>query len=330
MNRNSGIAAVVLCAVLLLAGQVVLAAEKSATGDYPNRPIRLITPAPPGGSTDFLSRIIAPRLADALKGSIVIDNRGGAGGVVAAEITAKAPADGYTLLMAYSSHTTNPSLNPKAGYRAVDDYAPVTQVTMAALVLVVNPQLPINSAREMIAYGKANPNKLNFGSAGNGSGAHMSLELFKYMTGLPAQHIPYKGMGPAVIDLLGGQIQAMFAGMLPIQSVLRAGRVRPLAVTSSQRVSSLPDIPTIAETGVPGYDVATWYGVLAPAGTPRPIVDRLNREIVTILKTPEVRQKLQDDGAEVVAGTPEAFEKMMRAELEKWARVVKATGARLD
>jgi tripartite-type tricarboxylate transporter receptor subunit TctC len=265
-----------------------------------------------------------------LKGSIVIDNRGGAGGVVAAEITAKAPADGYTLLMAYSSHTTNPSLNPKAGYRAVDDYAPVTQVTMAPLVLVVNPQLPINSAREMIAYGKANPNKLNFGSAGNGSGAHMSLELFKYMTGLPAQHIPYKGMGPAVIDLLGGQIQAMFAGMLPIQSVLRAGRVRALAVTSLQRVSSLPDIPTIAETGVPGYDVATWYGVLAPAGTPRPIVNRLNREIVTILKTPEVRQKLQDDGAEVVAGTPEAFEKMMRAELEKWARVVKATGARLD
>ena len=166
--------------------------------------------------------------------------------------------------------------------------------------------------------------------SGNGSGAHMSLELFKYMTGLPAQHVPYKGMGPAVIDLLGGQIQAMFAGMLPIQSVLRAGRVRALAVTSAQRVSSLPDVPTIAETGVPGYDVATWYGVLAPAGTPKPIVDRLNREIVAILKTPEVRQKLQDDGAEVVAGTPAAFEKMMRAELEKWAKVVKATGARLD
>ncbi len=330
MNRNSGIASAVLFALFLSAAHVAPAAEKIASGDYPNRPIRLITPAPPGGSTDFLSRIIAPRLAEALKGSIVIDNRGGAGGVVAAEITAKAPADGYTLLMAYSSHTTNPGLNPKAGYRAVDDFAPITQVTTAPLVLVVNPQLPVTTARELIAYGRANSSKLNFGSAGNGSGAHMSIELFKYMTGLPAQHIPYKGMGPAVIDLLGGQIQAMFAGMLPIQSVLRAGRVRALAVTSLHRVAALPDVPTVAESGVPGYDVATWYGVLAPAGTPKPVVDRLNREIVAILNTPEVRQKLQDDGAEVVAGTPAAFEKMMRAELEKWAKVVKATGAHLD
>jgi len=306
------------------------AADNAALKSYPNRPIRLLTPAPPGGTTDLLSRLLAPRLAEALKGSIVIDNRGGAGGVVAAEITAKAPPDGYTLLMAYSSHTTNVSLNPKAGYRAVDDYQPVTQVSSAPLVLVVNPQLPVNSAQDMIAYGKANPDKLNFGSAGNGSGAHMSLELFKFLTGLPAQHIPYKGMGPAVVDLLGGQVQAMFAGMLPIQPLVRSGRVRALAVTSAQRVAALPDLPTIAETGVPGYDVATWYGVLAPAGLPRPLLDRLNRELVAILNSAEVKQRLQDDGADVIANTPGAFEQMLRAEVAKWAQVVKATGARLD
>lgn len=305
-------------------------ADNASPASYPNRPIRLITPAPPGGTTDFLARLLGPRLAEALKRPIVIDNRGGAGGVVAAEITAKAQPDGYTLLMAYSSHTTNVSLNPKATYRAVDDYQPITHVTSAPLVLVVNPQLPVNSAKDIITYGKANPDKLNFGSAGNGSGAHMSLELFKYMTGLPAQHIPYKGMGPAVVDLLGGQVQAMFAGMLPIQPLVRAGRVRALAVTSLQRSPALPNLPTIAETGVPGYDVATWYGVLAPAGVPRPIVARLNKEIVTILMTPEVRQHLQDDGANVIASTPAAFEKMMRIEVAKWAKVVKATGARLD
>lgn len=304
--------------------------DSASLASYPNRPIRLITPAPPGGTTDFLARILGPLLAEALKSPIVIDNRGGAGGLVAAEITAKASPDGYTLLMAYSSHTTIVSLNPKATYRAVDDYQPITQVTSAPLVLVVNPQLPVNSAKDLITYGKANPDKLNFGSAGNGSGAHMSLELFKYMTGLPAQHIPYKGMGPAVVDLLGGQVQGMFAGMLPIQPLLRAGRVRALAVTSLQRSPALPNLPTIAETGVPGYDVATWYGVLAPAGVPKPIVARLNKEIVAILMTPEVRQRLQNDGANVIASTPAAFEKMMRIEVAKWAKVVKATGARLD
>ena len=261
---------------------------------------------------------------------MVVENQAGAGGVVGLQALTKNAPDGNTLSMVSNNVVIFPSVLKSLPFDMPGDFTPIAVVGSTPMVLVVNPQLPVNSAKEIIAYGKANPNKLNFGSAGNGSGAHMSLELFKYMTGLPAQHVPYKGMGPAVIDLLGGQIQAMFAGMLPIQSVLRAGRVRALAVTSAQRVSSLPDVPTIAETGVPGYDVATWYGVLAPAGTPKPIVDRLNREIVAILKTPEVRQKLQDDGAEVVAGTPAAFEKMMRAELEKWSKVVKATGARLD
>jgi tripartite-type tricarboxylate transporter receptor subunit TctC len=320
--------AVAAMIALLSIGIHAHGADNASPTSYPNRPIRLITPAPPGGTTDLLARLLGPRLAEALKHPIVIDNRGGAGGVVAAEITARAPPDGYTLLLAYSSHTTNVSLNPKAAYRTVDDYQPITQVTSAPLVLVVNPQFPVNSARDIIAYGKANANKLNFSSAGNDSGAHMSLELFKYMTGLPGQHISYKGMGPAVVDLLGGQVQAMFAGMLPIEPLVRAGRVRALAVTSLRRCSALPDLPTIAETGVPGYDVATWYGILAPAGIPKPIVDRLNKEIVAILMAAEVRQRLQDDGADVVASTPAAFEKMMRIEVDKWAKVVKTTGAR--
>lgn len=322
--------AVAALIALLSIGIHAHGADDASLASYPNRPIRLITPAPPGGTTDFLARLLGPRLTEALKRPIVIDNRGGAGGVVAAEITAKAAPDGYTLLMAYSSHTTNVSLNPKATYRAVDDYQPITQVTSAPLVLIINLQLPVNSPNELIAYGKANPNKLNFSSAGNGSGSHMALELFKHMTGLPAQHIPYKGMGPAVIDVLGGQVQATFTGMLPIQPLLRAGRVRALAVTSLQRSPALPDVPTIAETGVPDYEVVTWYGILAPAGVLKPIVARLNKEVVAILMTPEVRQHLQNDGANVIASTPAAFEKMLRIEVAKWAKVVKATGARLD
>lgn len=329
MRNDSSVVALV--AALALLPQFVLAQGSArAAEDYPTRPIRLITPAPPGGTTDLLARIIGPRLSEVLKRQIVIDNRGGAGGVVAAEITAKAAPDGYTLLMAYSSHTTNVSLNPKANYRAVDDYQPVTQVTGAPLMLVVNPQLPVNSAQELVAYGKANPNKLNFSSAGNGSGAHMSVELLKYMTGIQAQHVPYKGMGPAVVDLVGGQVQALFAGVVPIQPLVRSGRVRALAVTSSRRVPALPDLPTVAESGVPGYEVVTWYGVLAPAGLPKPILTRLNAEIVKILRTPEVNRRLTDDGAEVIASAPDAFEKFLRAEVEKWAKVVKATGAQLD
>lgn len=317
-------------ALFVLAPCIAHAAVTKWEESYPSRPIRLIVPGAPGGAGDFLARIVGPRLADAFKRPVVIDNRGGAGGVIAAELTAKAQPDGYTLLMTYSGHTTNASLNPNASYRAVDDYQPITQVASSPLVLVINPQLPLNSVQELMAYGKANPNKLNFGSAGNGSGAHMSLVLLKYMTGLPAQHIPYKGMGPAIVDLLGGQVQALFAGVLPIQPLVRSGRVRALAVTSAQRVAALPNLPTIAETGVPGYEVTTWYGVLAPAGVPKPIVARLHREIVKILLTPEVNQRLRGDGAEVIASSPEVFEMMLRGEIEKWAKVVKATGAQLE
>ncbi len=309
--------------------QTAYAAEGGAFNTS-TRPIRLITPAPPGGSTDFLARLIAPRLAQALKRQVVVDNRGGGGGVVAAELTARAAPDGNTLLMAYSQHTTNVSLNPKLNYRAVDDFQPIVHVTNAALVLVVNPNVPVQNVQELVNYGKANPGKLNFSSAGNGSGGHMAVELLKYLTKTNAQHIPYKGMGPSVVDLVGGNVQATFAGMVPIQPTLRSGRVRAIATTGVRRAASLPDVPTVIESGVPGFDVVTWYGILAPAGLPKPAVTMLNRELVNILRSADVEQRLSGDGAEVIAGTPESFEKTLRAEMDKWAKVVKATGARLD
>src|ERR1019366_2444785 len=304
-----------LANVAPLGSLIHLTLTQSTMKSYPTRPIRLITPAPPGGSTDLLARLIGPRLAEALKGAIVIDNRGGAGGVVAAELTARAAPDGYTLLMAYSAHTTNVSLNPKANYRAVDDYQPITQVTSAPLVLVVNPQvMPVNSVEEMFAYGKANPAKMNFGSAGNGSGAHMAIELLKYMTGAKVQHIPYKGMGPAVIDLLGGQVPAMFAGIVPIQPQLRAGRVRAIAVTSARRAPALPQLPTIAESGVPGYEVTVWYGVCAPTATPQPILTKLNEDIIKALNMPDLRQRLADNGVDAAPMSREEYAAFISSE----------------
>lgn len=317
-------------ASLLTPLQAVAQPATTTEAAFPSRPVRLITPAPPGGTTDLLARLISPRLSQAFNKQIVVDNRGGGGGVLAAELTAKAAPDGHTLLMAYSQHTTNVSLSAKPSYRAVDDYQPIVHVTSAPLVLVVNNNLPVTTVQEIISYSKAHPGKLNFSSAGNGSTGHMSLELFKYMAKASAQHIPYKGTGPSLVDLLGGSVQASFAGILPIQPLLRAGRVRPLAVTSAKRVASLPELPTIAETGITGYEMVTWFGVLAPAGVPKPIVTRLNTEIVKVLRTPEIEQRLASDGAEVIAGTPEAFEKTLRGELERLGKMVKATGARLD
>ena len=317
----------VFAAHLLL---ITHAHAQPAADAYPTRPIRLITPAPPGGTTDLLARLIGPHLSQALSRPLIVDNRGGGGGVLAAELTAKAAPDGHTLLMAYSQHTTNVSLSAQSSYRAVDDYQPIVHVSNAALVLVVNNNLPVYTVQEVVNYGKANPGKLNFGSAGNGSTGHISLELFKSMTGTRAQHIPYKGAGPSLVDLVGGSVQASFAGLLPVLPLLRSGRVRPLAVTAAKRLSALPDLPTIAETGIPGFEMVTWFGILAPTGVPRPIVTKLNTEVVKILRMPEVEQRLTSDGAEVIGGTPEAFEKTLRAEMERLAKMVKATGARLD
>lgn len=328
MIYPAGMALSFLCMLAALAPTASAAADESA--GFPNRPIRFIIPAPPGGTTDILGRLVGQHLTDVFKQQVVVDNRGGAGGVVAAELTAKAAPDGYTLLVAYTSHTINATLNPKVPYRPVDDYRPITQATRAGLVLVVNLQMPVKSVQELIAYGKANPGKLNFSSAGNGSGGHMAGELLKMMTGIKAQHVPYKGTGPSLIDLAGGQIQMSFAGMVPVQPLVRGGRVRALAVTTAQRIPSLPDLPTVAESGVPGFEVVGWYGFLAPAGVSKPIVAKFHTGIVKILRDPEVTKRLTNDGAEIVASTPEEFEKFLRADVVKWAKVVKAAGAQLD
>jgi tripartite-type tricarboxylate transporter receptor subunit TctC len=309
MKRSAALAVSFFCAIAAIAPSASGAAADSAA--FPNRPIRFIIPAPPGGTTDILGRLVGQRLTDVLKQQVVVDNRGGAGGVLAAEITAQAAPDGYTLLVAYTSHTINASLNPKVPYRAVDDYQPISQATRAGLVLVVNLQLPAKSVQELIAYGKANPGKLNFSSAGNGSGGHMAGELMKVMTGIKAQHVPYKGTGPSLVDLAGGQIQMSFAGMVPVQPLIRGGRMRALAVTTAQRIPSIPDLPTVAESGVPGFEVVGWYGFLAPAGTPTPVIARLHAEIVKILRAPDVGERLTKDGAEIVASTPGEFEKFL-------------------
>jgi tripartite-type tricarboxylate transporter receptor subunit TctC len=319
-----------LILLIIFCGVLVPPAHAQSADAYPSRPIRMITPAPPGGTTDLLARLLSPHLSQALGRQVIVDNRGGGGGVVAAELTAKAAPDGHTLLMAYSQHTTNVSLSAKPSYRAVDDYQPIVHVSNAALVLTVNNALPVHSVQDVINYGKTNPGKLNFGSAGNGSTGHISLELFKSMTGMRAQHIPYKGAGPSLVDLVGGNVQASFAGLLPVLPLIRSARVRPLAVTAAKRLSALPELPTISETGIPGYEMVTWFGILAPAGVPKSVVTKLNNEVVKILRTPDVEQRLTSDGAEVIGGTPEAFEKTLRAEMERLAKLVKATGARLD
>lgn len=324
--------ATLLAALGVIASAPAIAASASGAegAAYPNRPIRFIVGSPPGGTSDILARLISQPLSEILKQQVVVDNRPGAAGVVGAELTARAVPDGYTIFLAYHSHTTNATLNPKVPYCTVDDFQPITLGITAGLMLVVHPSVPVRSVQELIAYAKANPDKLSFSSAGNGSGGHMAGEMFKMMAGIRAQHVPYKGTGPSLIDLVGGQIQLSFAGMVPVQPFVRGGRLRALAVTTAQRIAVFPDMPTVAESGVPGFEATGWHGVLAPAGLPKPVLGRLRAEIVRILRSPDAKERLARDGSEVVASTPQEFEKFLRADVEKWARVVKATGARLD
>src|SRR6266850_2288352 len=246
--------------------------------DYPNKPIRLITPAAQGGTTDLLARLFGAKLTDIFKQQVIVDNRASASGVIAGDMTAKAPADGYTLLLAYHQHTINAVLNASLPYHPVNDFTPITQLTRAGFLLVVNPSSPPRTLQEFIAWTKSRSGELNYGSAGLGSGGHLAGELYKHMSGVKAQHIPYKGSGPALVDLLGGRYDYNFAGIQAAQPHVRSGKLRALAVTTPQRVAALPDIPAVAEA-VPGYEVVGWYGVIGPAGLPAPIVSRLHDEL---------------------------------------------------
>jgi tripartite-type tricarboxylate transporter receptor subunit TctC len=314
--------------VVVLGLFVSACASAAEYADYPNRPIRMITPAAPGGTTDILARLFGARLADVFKEQVVVDNRASASGVIAGELTANAPADGYTLMLAYHQHTVNAALNPKLPYHPVNSFTPITQLTAAGLLLLVNPASPPKSPKEFVEWTKNYKGPLNFGSAGLGSGGHLAGELYNLMTGLKGQHIPYKGTGPAIIDLIGGQYQYNFAGIQPAMVAVRSGKLRGIAVTTPKRVGTLPDIPAMAEV-LPGFEVVGWYGVIAPAKLPKPILTRLHDEIVKILKQSDVRERILADGAEPVGNTPEEFRQYMLADVAKWAKLVKESGAKL-
>jgi tripartite-type tricarboxylate transporter receptor subunit TctC len=298
---------------------------------YPTRPIRLDVPFPAGGTTDILAREVAKRLTDAWGQAVVVDNRPGAGGNIGSELVAKSAPDGYTLLMGtVGTHAINPGLYAKMPYDHVKDFAPVILVAGVPNVLVVNPAVPATSVQELIAYAKANPGKLNFASSGSGTSIHLSGELFKVMAGVQMMHVPYKGSSPALQDLVGGQVQLMFDNLPSSLALIRAGKLRALAVTSAMRAAALPDVPTIAEAGLPGFEASSWFGVLAPAGTPPAIVAKLNAEVAGWLASPEAKDKLLAQGAIAAGGSPEDFARHIDAETAKWAKVVKASGARVD
>ena len=296
---------------------------------YPNRPIRFIVPYAPGGSTDTLARAIGQKLAESLGQQVVVDNRSGANGNIGMEIVAHSAPDGYTIVLGYIANLgIGPSLYAKLPFDPVRDYAPITQLATSPNILVAHPSLPVKSFKELIAYAKANPKKLNYASASVASIGHLTGELLNHAAGIDMVHVPYKGSGQAVIDLIGGQVQLMFSGMSSVMPHIKAGKLRPLAVTGAQRSPAVPDIPTIAESGFPGFEATAWYGVLAPAGTPKPVITRLHDEIVRALKMPDVKERLNNVGFELVGGTPEAFAAYIKTEIRKWAQVVKASGAK--
>jgi tripartite-type tricarboxylate transporter receptor subunit TctC len=301
----------------------------AATDNYPTRPVRIITPAAPGGTTDYLARLLAARLTEVWKQQAIVDNRASASGVNAAEITANAAPDGYTLFVVYHQHTVNAAIMPKLPYHPVNDFTPITQMTEAGLLLIVNPSHPAKTAKEFVEWTKSTKEPINFGSAGIGSGGHLAGELYKQMTGVKAEHIPYKGAGPAMADLIAGQYHYNFSGLLGSQVQVRAGRLRGIAITTPKRIPSMPDLPAVAEA-LPGFEVVGWYGVIGPKGMPQPIVARLHQELVKILNQPDVNQRILADGSEPIGSSPEEFRRFMSADLVKWAKVVKESGAKMN
>lgn len=300
-----------------------LVAGLAQAQDWPSKPIRMIVPYPPGGGTDVVARIVNEKLSPELGQPLVIDNKGGAGGSVGTELAAKAPSDGYTVLMTLSSHTINPKLYTKLAYDVERDFIPVSLAAMIPQIVVAHPSVPAGNIQELIALLKANPGKFNYASVGIGSPGHIAGELFKLKTGVQMTHVPYKGGGPAVTDTIGGQVQLLFVSMPAAWQHVKSGRLKALAVTSAKRSIAAPDLPTIAEQGVPEVVVDSWYGLLVPAKTPAPIVAKLNAAMVKVLQTPEVREKLLAQGAEAASNSPAEFDALIRDELKKWDYVIR-------
>lgn len=318
----------VAVALALVAG--ICCAQSNADA-FPSKPVRFVVGFTPGGPSDILARALGQKLGERWGEQVVIENRPGAGGNIAAEVVAKSAPDGYTWLLGNNSIlATNASLYRKLGYDPVRDFAPVALVAIQPNILVVNPQVPAHSVQELIALARARPGELNYASSGSGAAAHLSGELFKKMAGVDIVHVPYKGAQPALTDVIAGEAQLMFATSASVLPCVKAGRLRALAVTSARRSATAPQLPTVAEAGVPGFEAITWHGVVVPAATPQPIVERLNRDIVSALRAPDVRERLEALGAEVMAGTPREFADYIAREIPKWAKVVKDSGARAD
>jgi tripartite-type tricarboxylate transporter receptor subunit TctC len=319
-----------VAALAALAATSALAAQSGKPAAYPTKPIRLIVPLTAGGPTDIAARIVAAPLGDALGQQVIVDNRPGAGGNIGADITAKSPPDGYTLFMGTSGPLSiNSSLYPSLPFNPLKDFAPIIQTASAPFVVIVNPAVPARNMKELIALAKAKPGQLNYGSV-SGSASHLSTELFKLMAGVNMVHIPYKGAAPATTDVIAGQIQLSFASTPGSVPMVKAGKVKPLGVTSAKRVAKLPDVPTVAESALPGYEASVWYGVVAPAGTPRDIVQRLNQEIARILANPTHHDRMTSADFEPTTSTPEQFAAFIKSETTKWAKVVKASGAHAE
>lgn len=313
-----------------MAGMLAAPLAAARAEDWPSRPVRFVVPYPPGGPTDILGRVVAARLAVELGQPMVVENRAGASGVIGSEVVARAAPDGTSFLMNASIHLIIPHLNRTMPFDAVADFTPVTNMAMVPLVAVVNPGLPVRSIPELIGYLKANPGKVSYASSGNASALHLAGEMFKLMTGTDMVHVPYRGAGPAVQDLISGTIQLMFDSIPSSAGAVRNGLLRPLAVTTASRVAAYPDLPTVAEAGVPGFEIATWYAIWAPPRTPAPMVARLQQAVAAAVKVPEVRERLALLGADPVADTPAEFAEFCRREFDRWGRLVRDAQVRLD
>lgn len=323
MNVNRFCRLLAAASALLLAGSVV------AQSSYPNKPIRMIVPFAAGGSTDNLARTMAQKLGELLGQPVIVDNRPGGNAIIGSEALTKSAPDGYTIMMTSVDHTVIPQLLPTP-YDPVKDFVPIGAVSYTQLLLVVNPSVPVNSLQELIAYAKANPNKLNYASSGSGGVPHLTGEMFSNQTGIKMQHIPYKGGGPAMIDLVGGQVQLTFA--IPINAIphIKSGKLRPIAITGTARNDALPNVATFTEGGVPGLDVKTWFAVFAPAGTPKAIVDKLSEDIRRALAMPEIRERLAAQGMEPYVTTPDEFAAIVKADFAKYGQVIKTGGIKIE
>ena len=329
MNRQSSLVVTFKSSALW----TLLAAFWCITGlaqPYPSRAVRVIVPFAPGGGTDILVRTIAPRLSEALGQQLVIDNRAGGGSTIGSELAARSPADGYTLLMVDTSFTTNPSLYSKLPYDSVRDFAPVSLLAAAPVILIVHPSVPVKTVKEFVALAKARPGQLNFASGGPGSSTHLGGELLKLVANIDLVHIPYKGTGPAVADVLGGQVVMMFAGISSVKQHVAVGRLRAIAVSGDKRSPAMPEVPTFVESGLKGVDSGTYWGCLAPAATPRDVINKLSSTIAGVLKLPDILQRLVDLGFDPIGGSPEQFATNIKSEIEKWARVIKNANVKLD